>query len=162
MVENSEFDTVYHEHFSYLSLIVVERIFRSAGLRLIDVEELPTHGHSLRVYGCLGDRSPGRHGPAVARLLDGGARRRASTPPTFYDGFQTPGQRGSRTIFWRFPPRRAMREGKTVVIGYGAAAKGNDAPELCRNPPRPDPGGLRCGVVQAGQVSAGQPHQIER
>ena len=52
LIENTQFDTVYHEHFSYLSLFTVSRIFKKAGLRLWKVEELPTHGGSLRVFGC--------------------------------------------------------------------------------------------------------------
>ena len=52
LIEYRQFDTIYHEHFSYLSLISVIRIFKTAGLRVWDVEELPTHGGSLRVFGC--------------------------------------------------------------------------------------------------------------
>ena len=52
LIEQIQFDTIYHEHFSYLSLFTVEKIFHAAGLRVYDVEELPTHGGSLRVYGC--------------------------------------------------------------------------------------------------------------
>src|ERR1051326_3212635 len=52
LLEQSQFDTVYHEHFSYLSLYTVNRVLARAGLSIIDVEELPTHGGSLRIYGC--------------------------------------------------------------------------------------------------------------
>ncbi len=52
LIEHTQFDTVYHEHFSYLSLFAVNGIFKAAGLRVWDVEELPIHGGSLRVYGC--------------------------------------------------------------------------------------------------------------
>jgi hypothetical protein len=52
LIENNQFDTIYHEHFSYLSLLAVERIFAHHGLTLFDVEELPTHGGSLRIFGC--------------------------------------------------------------------------------------------------------------
>lgn len=52
LIEFSQFDTIYHEHFSYLSLHTVSRIFKAAGLRIWNVEELPTHGGSLRIYGC--------------------------------------------------------------------------------------------------------------
>jgi SAM-dependent methyltransferase len=120
MVENSEFDTVYHEHFSYLSLIVVERIFRSAGLRIIDVEELPTHGHSLRVYGCL-ETASWPTSPAVARVLDE-ERAKGVDTAAFYDGFQTQAIRIKNDLLDFL--LKAMHEGKRV-IGYGAAAKGN-------------------------------------
>ena len=55
LIEHSQFDTVYHEHFSYLSLYTVERIFNAEGLRIYDVEQLSTHGGSLRIYGCHTD-----------------------------------------------------------------------------------------------------------
>ena len=55
LIEHTQFDTIYHEHFSYLSLTTVARIFAAAGLRMWDVDELPTHGGSLRVYGCLAE-----------------------------------------------------------------------------------------------------------
>ncbi len=78
MIEHKQFDTIYHEHFSYLSLGVVSGILERSGLRVFDVEELPTHGGSLRVFFCHAD---GRHAqtPAVARVLaaerDGGLFR---------------------------------------------------------------------------------------
>ena len=52
LIEHSQFDTIYHEHFSYLSLTTTGHIFRAAGLRIWDVEQLSTHGGSLRIYGC--------------------------------------------------------------------------------------------------------------
>ena len=55
LIEHTQFDTVYHEHFSYLSLYTVEPDLPAAGLRVFDVEELPTHGGSLRIYGCHAD-----------------------------------------------------------------------------------------------------------
>src|SRR6185436_4030302 len=55
MIELTQFDTAYHEHFSYLSLCTVSRVFQANGLRVTHVEELPTHGGSLRVYGCHSD-----------------------------------------------------------------------------------------------------------
>src|ERR1700737_3003655 len=69
LIEHVQFDTVYHEHFSYLSLHTVIRVFTGAGLRLFDVEELPTHGGSLRIYGCHPDDARGQS-QAVATLLD--------------------------------------------------------------------------------------------
>ena len=57
LIKGTQFDTIYHEHFSYLSLYSVSRIFASCGLRIWDVEELGTHGGSLRVYGCHKDAS---------------------------------------------------------------------------------------------------------
>src|SRR5918992_1629200 len=67
LIEERQFDTIYHEHFSYLSLIAVERLFEEHGLALFDVEEVPTHGGSLRIYAAPTDAGRGR-GPAVADL----------------------------------------------------------------------------------------------
>jgi hypothetical protein len=52
LIEDNQWDTIYHEHFSYFSFLTVSRVFEAHGLRLFDVEELPTHGGSLRIYGC--------------------------------------------------------------------------------------------------------------
>jgi SAM-dependent methyltransferase len=57
LIESAQFDTIYHEHFSYLSLHAVTRIFADAGLKIVDVKELPTHGGSLRIYGCHAERA---------------------------------------------------------------------------------------------------------
>lgn len=68
LLELNQFDTIYHEHFSYLSLYTVELIFRGAGLRVWDIEELSTHGGSLRIYGCH-DEDPRQTSQAVFDLL---------------------------------------------------------------------------------------------
>src|SRR5690606_30211894 len=52
LIENNQFDTIYHEHYSYLSILALQPVFAHAGLRLFDVEQLPTHGGSLRLYAC--------------------------------------------------------------------------------------------------------------
>lgn len=120
LVEFCQFDTVYHEHFSYLSLLSVTRIFGSAGLRVFDVEELPTHGGSLRVHGC---RAGADHAqtPAVAALL-AEERRRGMDGPDFYAAFQPRADR-LKDAFLRFL-LDAKRDGHSVAA-YGAAAKGN-------------------------------------
>lgn len=120
LVEENQFDTIYHEHFSYLSLIAVERIFAANGLRLFDVEELPTHGRSLRVYGCLAS-SARETTEAVARLREEELSRGMASLD-FYTGFQARTNEVKNAL-WEFL-LTAHREGKTVVA-YGAAAKGN-------------------------------------
>jgi len=121
LIDGCQFDTIYHEHFSYLSLIAVERIFEDAGLAIFDVEELPTHGGSLRVFAQRADSGQHLRTPAVEALLEtetkAGLRGAA-----YYAGF------GERVLkvkhdFLSFL-LTARAEGKTVV-GYGAAAKGN-------------------------------------
>lgn len=120
LVEFCQFDTVYHEHFSYLSLCTVQRIFARAGLRVFDVEQLQTHGGSLRVYGCL-DTATHVTSRRVEELL-AEERSRGMETNGYYEAFQ---QRADalKDSFLRFL-LEAKREGKTVA-GYGAAAKGN-------------------------------------
>ena len=121
LVAENQFDTVYHEHYSYLSLSSVERIFAANGLRVFDVEEVSTHGGSLRVYAQRTDTGQHVRSAAVAELL---AHELASGVLTadYYAGFQ----KATDTVkndFLSFL-LQAKREGKTVA-GYGAAAKGN-------------------------------------
>jgi SAM-dependent methyltransferase len=120
MVEFCQFDTVYHEHFSYLSLLTVSRIFAAAGLRVFDVQELPTHGGSLRVYGCHQGASHVETDRARAVLAE--ERARGMDDLGFYGGFQTRADAVKDGLL-RFL-LEAKRDGKTVA-GYGAAAKGN-------------------------------------
>jgi SAM-dependent methyltransferase len=120
MIEGLQFDTAYHEHYSYLSLYTVGRIFAQAGLRVFDVEELPTHGGSLRVYGCL-DRNPRPTMSVVGSVLAAEAALGLRTPEP-YGTFQTRAERAKDAllVFLIDEKRRGRR-----LAGYGAAAKGN-------------------------------------
>jgi hypothetical protein len=120
LIEHTQFDTVYHEHFSYLSLFTVNRIFMTAGLRVWDVEELPTHGGSLRVYGCHED-DPRQTSPIVNAVL---AEERNSGFQTLtpYQGFQAKAEQvKDELLIFLVEQKRAGRK----VAAYGAAAKGN-------------------------------------
>jgi SAM-dependent methyltransferase len=120
LIEHTQFDTVYHEHFSYLSLHTVERIFRSADLKVWRVEELPTHGGSLRIYGC----HAGHHratSPAVATLLAEEARRGLQNLAGYAD-FQARADRLKDDLLTFLLEQK--RAGHSVAA-YGAAAKGN-------------------------------------
>jgi SAM-dependent methyltransferase len=121
MVQQAQFDTAYHEHYSYLSLGAVTRIFAHNGLQVFDVAELPTHGGSLRVFAQRADT--GRHPvcPAVATLL---ATEEAAGMKTsaFYTRFQQVAE-GVKNGLLSFL-LQARRDGKSVAA-YGAAAKGN-------------------------------------
>jgi SAM-dependent methyltransferase len=121
MVQECQFDTAYHEHYSYLSLTAVQRIFAANGLQVFDVEELSTHGGSLRVYAQRSDAGRRPLAPAVAALL---AREQAAgmTTPAFYAGFQREAERIKRELLEFL--LQAKREGLRVGA-YGAAAKGN-------------------------------------
>lgn len=120
LIEHTQFDTVYHEHFSYLSLYTVARIFELTGLRIRDVEELPTHGGSLRIYGCHADDSRAST-PVVAALLAEEAARGLQSLAT-YNTFQgRANQVKNDLIVFLIEQKRAGKK----VAAYGAAAKGN-------------------------------------
>ena len=121
LLRENQFDTVYHEHYSYLSLGTVERVFAANGLAVFDVEELPTHGGSLRVFAQRGDRGKRAKGDVVARVLaDEAAAGLAST--TGYEGFQARIDKlKDDFVAYLIEARRAGR----TVAAYGAAAKGN-------------------------------------
>jgi SAM-dependent methyltransferase len=120
LIEQAQFDTVYHEHFSYLTLFTTQRIFREAGLRIWDVEELPTHGGSLRVYGCHAEDSrPDNH--SVQSLVAREARRGLQSLAP-YASFQARADKVKDDLLLFLIEQK--RAGKTVA-GYGAAAKGN-------------------------------------
>jgi len=116
----NQFDTVYHEHYSYLSLQSVKAVFAKAGLRVCDVEQIPTHGGSLRVYGChAGDARA--DGAAVARVL---AEEISSglQDLAVYQRFQREADKVKNNLLAFLI--EANKAGKTVAA-YGAAAKGN-------------------------------------
>jgi len=120
LIENTLFDTVYHEHYSYLSLYTVSRIFETVGLRVFDVEELPTHGGSLRVYGCHENDSRSQT-MAVPALLNE-EERQGLQKLTPYRNFQRQAGRVKDDVLAYLIEQK--RSGKKIAA-YGAAAKGN-------------------------------------
>ncbi|MEW5729778.1 MAG: class I SAM-dependent methyltransferase [Pseudomonadota bacterium] len=121
-----QFDTIYHEHFCYLSLLAVERVFAAHGLRVFDVEELPTHGGSLRILACHRDAQHAE-GPGLDKVRADEAAAGLDTDAA-YQGFE-PRVRAVRDALLAFL-RQAKAEGRTVA-GYGAAAKGNTLLNYC-------------------------------
>lgn len=120
LIDGREYDTIYHEHYSYLSLLTTQRVLETVGLTVVDVEELPTHGGSLRTWS-----TPTRAGvtptPAVADVLE--AERAAGLHDlSGHDGFAAEVAE-ARSDFVTFLVERA-REGAKVA-GYGAPGKGN-------------------------------------
>ena len=120
LLEMNQFDTVYHEHFSYLSLLAVSQIFETANLRIFDVEEISTHGGSLRVYGCKQNADHPQNN-SVEELLQREKNAGLNQKNT-YSVFQEKADK-VKNDFVRFL-LDAKRDNKTVA-GYGAAAKGN-------------------------------------
>jgi hypothetical protein len=120
LVEQAQFDTVYHEHFSYLSLQTVSRIFAAAGLRVWNVEELPTHGGSLRVYGCHQNDSRSTQS-AVSSLLQAEIQHGLQDLNTYLQ-FQPRADKIKDDLLGFLIEQKRL--GKKVAA-YGAAAKGN-------------------------------------
>ncbi len=120
LIEENQFDTVYHEHFSYLSLQTVMQIFDHAGLRVWDVECLTTHGGSLRVYGCHTE-APRSSTVAVDALLQQELKQGLQNLAV-YQAFQERADRVKNDFLFFLIEQK--RTGKTVAA-YGAAAKGN-------------------------------------
>ena len=120
LLESTQFDTTYHEHFSYLSLSAVQRIFDQADLRVFDVEELSTHGGSLRVYGCH-QSDPRTSSESVEGLLAAEIANGLQSLDT-YRAFQSRADRVKDALLTFLLAQK--RDGKSVMA-YGAAAKGN-------------------------------------
>jgi SAM-dependent methyltransferase len=127
LIEDGQWDTIYHEHFSYFSFLTVSRVFAAHGLRLFDVEELPTHGGSLRVYGAHHhDASK----PDTARAVEMREREREAG----YERLETYTGYGARV---EADKRRilefliGLKDDGRRVVGYGAPAKGNTLLNYC-------------------------------
>lgn len=121
LVQQCQFDTIYHEHFSYLSLTAVQRIFAANGLTVFDVQELPTHGGSLRVFARSTNGLERPSTPAVADLLAHEATA-GMGHAAFYQGLQSQALRIKRELLTFL--LQAQAQGRKVAA-YGAAAKGN-------------------------------------
>lgn len=170
MVRERQFDTAYHEHYSYLSLIAVEHVFAANGLKIFDVETTPWHGGSLRVFACRRDAATRPVQASVDRMRlteeKAGMRDRA-----FYEGFQASAER-VRNDFVDY--LIACRRKGLKVAAYGAAAKGNTLlnyggvkPDLIafvvdRNPAKQGQflPGSRIPVVNEERLKADQPDRV--
>jgi SAM-dependent methyltransferase len=127
LMEQNQFDTIYHEHFSYLSFFTVEKIFAAHGLTLFDVEELPTHGGSLRIYARHADDSSKPVGPRVVEL-------RTREESAGYARLETYSRFAEQVIETKRKLLefliRAKQSGKKIA-GYGAPGKGNTLLNYC-------------------------------
>jgi SAM-dependent methyltransferase len=128
LLEDNQFDTIYHEHFSYFSFLTAGRVFAEHGLVLFDVEELPTHGGSLRIFG--------RHAEDETKPLTDRARELIEREESAgyltlepYLRFEEAVRAAKRDLLEFLISLK--REGKTIV-GYGAPAKGNTLLNYCR------------------------------
>ncbi|MBI5099500.1 MAG: class I SAM-dependent methyltransferase [Nitrospirae bacterium] len=127
LIDENQFDTIYHEHFSYFSFITVNKVFASHGLKIFDVDELPTHGGSLRIYAC--------HEENASRPVDGRAlnlidkeERSGFRDMKFYLTFGEKVKETKRAVLDFMI--RDKRHGKSIAA-YGAPAKGNTLLNYC-------------------------------
>jgi SAM-dependent methyltransferase len=127
LIEENQWDTIYHEHFSYFSFLTVSAVFEAHGLRLFDVQELPTHGGSLRVFGAHAE-DPGKAETEAARELRERERAAGYERLETYLGYGPRVERDKRQIL-RFLIE--LKEQGSRVVGYGAPAKGNTLLNYC-------------------------------
>lgn len=127
LVDNNQFDTIYHEHFSYLSFYTVKQIFEAVGLEMFDVEELPTHGGSLRIYAKHKGDASKEITPNVAALLKK-EEERGITRLEYYHNFQQKALQVKLDLLQFLVEQK--KAGKKVAA-YGAAAKGNTLLNYC-------------------------------
>ena len=130
LIDESQFDTIYHEHFSYFSFLTVRRVFAAHGLSLFDVEELPTHGGSLRIYGCHADEAARADRAPADRVaaLEEKERRAGLDRIETYTAF---GARAEATKRRLLAFLVAAKDAGRTVVGYGAPAKGNTLLNYC-------------------------------
>lgn len=127
LMEGNQFDTIYHEHFSYFSFITIVRIFARHGLKIFDVEEIPTHGGSLRIYVCHEGDSTKTNTPAVDVLINyekGGGFDKLET----YSSFKKEVFRTKNNLL-KFLIE--AKEANKNIVGYGAPGKGNTLLNFC-------------------------------
>jgi len=170
LMQHNQFDTIYHEHFSYFSFTTVTEVFRRQGLTLFDVERLPTHGGSLRIYGRHAD---GGSKPVSARALELLAleQRFGLSKLDTYAAFAEQVRETKRALLEFLIG--AKRAGKRIV-GYGAPGKGNTLLNYCgigtdfldftvdRNPYKQGKytPGTRIPILHPDQLSAARPDYI--
>jgi SAM-dependent methyltransferase len=127
LIEKNEFDTIYHEHFSYFSFLTVQRVFEAHGMRLYDVEELPTHGGSLRIYAGHAEDDSKQVSERATELAAREREQGFEKIETYLDFAE-----GVKAAKWELLEflLGARRDGKRVVA-YGAPAKGNTLLNYC-------------------------------
>lgn len=126
-IENRQFDTIYHEHFSYLSFTIAHRIFAAHGMRVFDMEELTTHGGSLRLFICHADNAARPDTPRVAAMLERESAAGLDKIETYQRFSEEVVKTKCDLLDFLITARR---QGKSVV-GYGAPAKGNTLFNYC-------------------------------
>jgi 2-polyprenyl-3-methyl-5-hydroxy-6-metoxy-1,4-benzoquinol methylase len=127
MIADNQWDTIYHEHFSYFSFLTVSRVFKAHGLRLFDIEELPTHGGSLRIFGCHNDNLAHPETERASELRE----RERSAGFEQLETYTDYGQRVAADKRQILGVLITLKEQGRHVVGYGAPAKGNTLLNYC-------------------------------
>jgi SAM-dependent methyltransferase len=127
LIEDNQWDTIYHEHFSYFSFLTVSRVFAAHGLRLFDVEELPTHGGSLRIFGCHEADAEKVESEAAREL----AERERSAGFEELETYLVYGRRVEADKRQILGFLIDLKQQGLSVVGYGAPAKGNTLLNYC-------------------------------
>jgi len=127
LIENNQFDTIYHEHFSYLSFLTIKSVFEAHNLEIFDVEQLPTHGGSLRIYAKHKEDDSKEISNNVEELFNLEISKKMNTMD-YYKDFQKKADR-IKIEFVNFLIQQKLN--KKNVVAYGAAAKGNTLLNYC-------------------------------
>jgi SAM-dependent methyltransferase len=127
LMQQNQFDTIYHEHFSYFSFLTVERIFATHGLTLFDVEELPTHGGSLRIYGKHEEASR----PAITERVTNLKAKETQAQLNRLDTYTKFGEKAKETKRRLLSFLTRVKAAGKSIVGYGAPAKGNTLLNYC-------------------------------
>ena len=127
LVDESQFDTIYHEHFCYFSLYSVNEIFKYHGFKLFDVDEIPTHGGSLRIYACHAEDDSKAISENITGLLDKERRKGYLELSTYLEFHENVKETKRKLLEFLI---KAKREGKRIA-GYGAPGKGNTLLNYC-------------------------------
>jgi hypothetical protein len=127
LIEQNQFDTIYHEHFSYFSFLTVERVFKVHGLTLFDVETLPTHGGSLRIFGCHEENVAF---PVSEKVREMRERERGGKLDQLWT-YQSFSPRVEETKYNLLDFLLKTKREKKCVAAYGAPAKGNTLLNYC-------------------------------
>jgi SAM-dependent methyltransferase len=127
LLTDNQWDTIYHEHFSYFSFLTVSRVFEAHGLRLFDVEELPTHGGSLRIYGCHADDAEKPETASAAELR----HRERTAGYEQLDTYLAYGRRVEQDKRQILSFLIDLKQQGLRIAGYGAPAKGNTLLNYC-------------------------------
>jgi SAM-dependent methyltransferase len=127
LMKHNQFDTIYHEHFSYFSFYTVEQVFKAHGITLFDVEELSTHGGSLRIYGRHADDTSKPVGPRVEELRARELAEGFNTLPKYRDFGEQVRETKRALLEFLIDAKRAGRK----IVGYGAPGKGNTLLNYC-------------------------------